>query len=168
MSDSVEELLVSVSFRDTTVEFKGNPESVAISVNDFLLKQIPNLDLARKVSINYSAAELINTFLDYVRITPEGPRVWKGDKKMSDREIISLQLLASKIAHQTGKRRDAVMNLSEIQSVTGINPKSISSRLSEILKLGYVEKYSSEQGVSYRLTTQGIHWLEQALMKKVR
>ena len=87
---------------------------------------------------------------------------------MSDREIISLQLLASKIAHQTGKRGDAVMSLSEIQSVTGINPKSISSRLSEILKLGYVEKYSSEQGVSYRLTTQGIHWLEQALMKKGR
>ena len=58
------------------------------------------------------------------------------------------------------------MAINEIQTATGINPKSISSRLSEIIKLGHVEKINSDQGTSFRLTTQGIYWLERALAKK--
>ncbi len=168
MTENSGEIKVSITIGDTTVEFTGSPESVMPSLNGFLMKQIPTLNLAKRIMVNYSATELIEKFEDYIRITPEGPRVWKEDKKMSDREIISLQLLAVRIASEIGHGQDSELSLGQIQSATGINPKSTSSRLSEILKLGYVEKTSAEHGVAYRLTTQGIYWLEKALMKKER
>ena len=168
MTDNMDDIKVSVTIGDTTVEFTGGPESVMPSVNAFLMKQVPSFSLAKKITVNYSAKDLIEKFEKYIRITPEGPRVWKDEKKVSDREIISLQLLAARIASEIGHDQEHVLSLGEIQSATGINPKSISSRLSEILKLGYVEKLSGEHGVSYRLTTQGIYWLEKALMKKGR
>ncbi len=168
MTENSDDIKVSITIGDTTVEFTGSPESVMPSLNGFLMKQIPTFNLAKRITVNYSAKELIEKFEDYVKITPEGPRVWKEDKKMSDREVISLQLLAARIASEFGNGQPPELSLGQIQSATGINPKSISSRLSEILKLGYVEKINAEHGVWYRLTTQGIHWLGKALMKKGR
>ena len=128
MTENSGEIKVSITIGDTTVEFTGSPESVMPSLNGFLMKQIPTLNLAKRIMVNYSATELIEKFEDYIRITPEGPRVWKEDKKMSDREIISLQLLAVRIASEIGHGQDSELSLGQIQSATGINPKSTSSR----------------------------------------
>ena len=105
MSEASEKLRVTVSLGGNTFDFQGSPESVMHSVNDFVLKQIPSLDLAKRISVNYSAAELMETFANHVKITPEGPRVWKGERKLTDREVISLQLLSAKIANTIGKRQ---------------------------------------------------------------
>ena len=168
MTETSDDIKVSITIGDTTVEFVGTPESVMPSVNGFLMKQVPTLNLAKRITINYSAKDLIEKFDRYIRITPEGPRVWKDGEKVSDREIIALQLLAIRIAREIGNIQEQSLTLGEIQTLSGINPKSISSRLSEILKLGYVEKLNSDHGVSYRLTTHGIYWLEKALMKQGR
>ena len=54
------------------------------SLHEYVSKWIPNMDLARVISVNYSLNDLIQMFKDYVRVTPEGPRVWTQDKKLSD------------------------------------------------------------------------------------
>jgi DNA-binding HxlR family transcriptional regulator len=62
------------------------------------------------------------------------------------------------------------MSLSEIQSATALNPKSVSSRLSELVKTGYVLRDNTKNGIEavlYRITTLGIHWLNSALSKKI-
>ncbi len=162
------DLKVSVSFSGTTVEFKGSPESVMHSLTEFLSREVPSLDLARKISVNYSVSDLIKTFGDFVKITPEGPRVWATDKKLSDKEVVLLQLVATRIAHDTGKASTDALTLNEMQEITGVKPKSISSRLSEVLKVGYVDRQASDSGVRYRITTAGINWLSGALSKKTR
>lgn len=160
------DLRVSIMLAGTTVEFKGNPESVLYSVVEYLSRTIPSIDLAKKILVNYSVADLIKTFGDYVRITPEGPRVWESDRKHSDKEVVLLQLVATRIAHQTGKASMDALTLAEIQASTGVNPKSISSRLSEVLKVGYVERTNADSGARYRITTAGINWLSGAISKK--
>ena len=162
------DLKVSVSFSGTTVEFKGSPENVVHSLTEFLSKEVPSLDLARKISVNYSVSDLIKTFGDFVKITPEGPRVWATDKKLSDKEVVLLQLVATRIAHDTGKVSSDALTLSEMQEITGVKPKSISSRLSEVLKIGYVDRQAYDSGAKYRITTAGINWLGGALSKKAR
>ena len=54
-----------------------------------------------------------------------------------------------------------------ISNLTGLNSKSVSSRLSELQKLGYVEKQNIDNKILFQITTQGIYWLEQIVIKKV-
>ena len=62
--------------------------------------------------------------------------------------------------------QDDAMQVSEIQSATALNPKSISSRISEMVKAGHVARDEKESG-KYRITTAGIHWLNSLVEKKI-
>ncbi|MDW8044795.1 MAG: winged helix-turn-helix transcriptional regulator [Nitrososphaerota archaeon] len=168
MSEAKLNLNVIVNYGDLRVEFSGDPEIVLRSINEFLAKQIPSLTLAKKIMVNYSLNDLINMFSEFIKITPEGARVWKGERELSDRDLITLQLIAAKIGYEIGQSKDPSLSLAEIQASTNLNPKSISSRLSELVKMGYVARESTEQGVRYKITTQGIHWMNNVISKKSR
>src|SRR5919108_6630541 len=92
---------VSITIGDVKVQFNGSANSVMTSIITFLAKQVPTIDLAKKISLNYAVTELIETYSNLIKITPEGPRVIiseleeSGMKKLSDKEIVALQLLAS-------------------------------------------------------------------------
>lgn len=168
---------VSITIGDVRVQFNGSVDSVLTSVITFIAKQVPTIDLARKISLNYAATELIEIYANLIKITPEGPRVIpdldeSGLKKLSDKEMVALQLIASKIAKDIGKVPDDAMQVSEIQSSTSLNPKSASSRLSELVKAGHVVRSTTKDGngsqIIYRITTSGIHWLNSIMVKRTR
>ncbi|NOJ27896.1 MAG: hypothetical protein DA330_07810 [Nitrososphaera sp.] len=156
---------VSVTVGDATVQFSGSAESVMTSVFNFLSKQVPAMDLAKKISLNYPVTELIETYSHLIKITPEGPRVIPdSDSRLSDKDVVGLQLVAARIAKELGKISDDAMAVSEINATTALNPKSISSRISEMVKAGHVARDQSEG--KYRITTAGIHWLNSTIAKK--
>lgn len=171
-----ENVNVSIVIGDIKVQFNGSARSVMTSIVTFLAKQVPTIDLAKKISLNYAVTELIETYSNLIKITPEGPRVIpaleeeSGIKKLSDKEMVALQLIASKIAKDIGKISDDAMQASKIQSVMAINSKSVSSRLSELVKAGYVARDNTKDGpaVVYRITTSGIHWLGSTLAKRTK
>ena len=165
---SERELHISVRYGDASVEFSGSPEVVMRSLHEFVSKVIPSMDIARVISANYSLNDLVQMFKEYVRVTPEGPRVWTQDRKLSDRDVILLQLVASRIAHLSAKAQSDAMGVSEIEGATGLYPKTISSRLSELTKSALVERVDSEQGGKYRITTVGTNRLGEQLSKKFR
>lgn len=160
---------VSVTVGDVKVQFSGTADSVMASVFNFLSKQVPSMDLAKKISLNYEVTELISRYAHLVKITPEGPRVIpdsSSDARLSDKDMVALQMVSARIAKDTGKAQDDAMQVSEIQSATALNPKSISSRISEMVKAGHVARDEKEPG-KYRITTAGIHWLNSIVEKKV-
>jgi DNA-binding HxlR family transcriptional regulator len=168
---------VSITIGDIRVEFSGSADSVLTSVISFISKQVPAIDLARKISLNYAATDLIEIYANLIKITPEGPRVIPdldelGQKKISDKEMVALQLIASKISKDIGKIAEDSMQASEIQSNTSLNPKSVSSRLSELVKAGHVVRATTKDrngsAVVYRITTSGIHWLNSILAKRIK
>ena len=165
---SEHQLSVSVAYGDTKVEFSGSAEVVMRSLHEFLSKVVPNLDLARAISVNYSLNDMIQMFKDFVRVTPEGPRVWSQDRKLSDRDTILLQLAAAKIASLSAKAETDAMGVGEIEAATGLYPKTISSRLSELTKQALVERLGSDSGGRYRITTVGVSRLSEGLSKKFR
>ena len=165
---SERDLSITVSYGDSKVEFSGSPEVVMRSLHEFVSKVIPNMDLARTISVNYSLNDLIQLFKEYVRVTPEGPRVWTQDRKLSDRDVIMLQLVAARIASLSGKSSSDAMSVGEVEAATGLYPKTISSRLSELTKTAYVERFDSDQGGKYRITTMGTNRLGEQLSKKFR
>jgi hypothetical protein len=138
------------------------------SLHEFVSKMVPSLDLARAISVNFSLNDLIQLFKEYVRVTPEGPRVWTQDKKLSDRDVILLQLVAAKISHLSGRVSSDAMGVGEIEGATGLYAKTISSRLSELTKSAVVERVESDKGGKYRITTVGTSRLGEQLSKKFR
>ena len=165
MGNVPSKLKVIVTYGETTVEFDGSPNTVLVSINNFLSKQIPAIDIANRITVSYSISDLIDLFEDYIKITPEGSRVWKINKKISDKFVIGLQLVAAKISHESGKLLSSMLSLGDLESSTGLKSKSISSRLSEMVRPGYVEKDTGENGVKYGITTQGVYWLSESLTK---
>lgn len=165
---SERELHISVRYGEAGVEFSGSPEVVMRSLHEFVSKVIPSMDIARVISVNYSLNDLVQMFRDYVRVTPEGPRVWTQDRKLSDRDVILLQLVAARIANLSGKSAADSMGVAEIEAATGLYPKTISSRLSELTKSANVERVDSDQGGKYRVTTVGVNRLGEQLAKKFR
>ena len=131
------EVKVKIDYQKSSVEFSGDPTKVLILINDFFSKQIPNIDLANKISINYSVNDIMDLFKEYIRITDEGPVVWNPDVKLSDKLIICLQLVVVKIAFLLNKLSYSELNLNQIEKLTGLKLKSVSSRLSELVKLKY-------------------------------
>jgi hypothetical protein len=165
---SERELSITVSYGDSKVEFSGSPEVVMRSLHEFVAKVVPNMDLARAISVNHSLNDLVQAFRDYVRVTPEGPRVWTQDKKLSDRDVILLQLVAARVASLSGKSQSDAMGVGEIEAATGLYPKTISSRLSELTKSAMAERVESDSGGKYRITTVGVSRLGEQLQKKFR
>lgn len=53
---------VTVNIGDIKVQFNGSAESVLNSVITFLTKQVPAIDLAKKISLNYAVTDLIDTY----------------------------------------------------------------------------------------------------------
>lgn len=159
------ELRVSLSYGELRAEFTGSPESVLESLVSFLAKQIPTLNLAQMLSLNYTLTELVEKFKDYLKITPEGPMVIAGSR-LSDRELLCVRLVGQRIAFETRRARSSLISLSELQETTGMNPKTLSSRLSELSKEGCVTRESTSEGTMFKITTQGISWLIQDLSKK--
>jgi len=165
---SEHQLSISVSYGDAKVEFTGSPEVVMRSLHEFVSKVVPNMDLARVITVNYSLNDLIQMFKENVKITPEGPRVWTQDKKLSDRDVILLQLVATRIASLSNKAPADSMGVSEIETATGLYPKTISSRLSELTKTAQVERVDAQGGGKYRITTVGTSRLAEQLSKKLK
>lgn len=159
---------VSVTVGDVKVQFSGSAESVMASVMNFLSKQVPAMDLAKKISLHYTAPELVETYSKFIKITEEGPRVIpESGISLSDKDVVALQLVAAKIAKELGKANDDALQVAELHASTALNPKSISSRISEMVKVGHVARDENEIG-KYRITTAGIHWLNSAIGKKLK
>ncbi|TLY01445.1 MAG: hypothetical protein E6K92_08475 [Thaumarchaeota archaeon] len=166
--NQAENVNVIVAVGDVKVQFSGSAESVMASVMSFLSKQVPTMDLAKKISLNYAAQELVEAYSHLIKITPEGPRVIPdSDVRLSDKDTVALQLVAARIAKDFGRVQDDAMQVAEMHAATALNPKSISSRISEMVKAGYVARDEKEPG-KYRITTSGIHWLNSTIAIKVR
>jgi hypothetical protein len=216
-----EDVSVSITTQAMNVQFKGTLQSVLKSTVDFFIKQFPEVDLARKISLYYDKDYLIEKYSSLIKISPEGVQVLvqpdissskivdiiqeetpnesglKDDKvvaaaessktkheaKWSIKEFIALQLVASRIAKGLGIVQEEGMKISDIESAaTKANPKSVTPRLSEMIRSGHVTKdlrFDTENAAEteeeeekpstiYRITTTGIHWLNNIIDKKVK
>jgi len=160
-----EELVVTITYGQLRIELRGTPDVVIRGFNEFISKHIPMYELAGKLILNYSTNDIISIFSEHIRFTPEGSRIWAVER-LSDKEVIALQLVASKLEYLLGKRASPNLSVSELESMTAIKAKSTSSRLSELVKSNYVERDEVGGKTSYKITTLGISWLREALLKK--
>jgi len=164
---SGEPLSVEIRMGELHATFSGNPGDVYITVDRFLSQNISEIDFARQIYLNYSLKELVEMFKEFVKVTEEGPRVI-SERPLSLKLKIGLQLIACKIAFMLNRIQKGGYSVQELEESMVTNAKSISSRLSELVKEGYVMRGNDEKGSSYYITTAGIKWVFDALHSALR
>ena len=146
--------------------------SSSSTVEDIIQEETPNesgLKDDKVVAVTATVAESSKT---------------KHEAKWSIKEFIALQLVASRIAKGLGIVQEEGMKISDIESATTkANPKSVTPRLSEMIRFrtcnkrlevwypkNAAEAKEEEEKPStiYRITTAGIHWLNNIIDKKVK
>ncbi|MEM0097348.1 MAG: hypothetical protein QXH39_02400 [Conexivisphaerales archaeon] len=156
---------VDIEYGSLKASFTGDANSIYETINRFLAKNLPELDLAKKIYLKYDSKDLIDKFGNFIRITEEGPRVVSSEG-LSLKQKIGLQLAAAKLSYLLSSTPYSGLSIQEISSDLGVLSKSVSSRLSELVKEGHVERISNEKGNLYMLTTMGIMWLVDNLKQK--
>jgi DNA-binding MarR family transcriptional regulator len=160
-------LRVDIKYGDISASFSGKPDEVITAIIKFLSDNLPAIDLAKRITLSYDLQDLIQMFSDYVKITNEGPRI-VADNNLSIKQKITLQLVGNKIAYLMNRIQSEPMSVQDLINVLGLPGKSISSRLSELVKAGYVARIEDQKTTKYMITTLGIKWLSDTLTGKIR
>ncbi|MGC9211178.1 MAG: hypothetical protein ACP5FU_03380 [Nitrososphaeria archaeon] len=160
-------LKVDISYGEVSATFSGNPDEVLIAVTKFLSSNLPAIEIAKKVILNYDLQDLIQMFSDYVKITEEGPRVLAREN-LSIKQKITLQLVRNRIAYLLNKIPQEPVTIQDLINVLGLPGKSISSRLSELVKAGHVTRIQDAKTTKYQISTMGIKWLSDTLTGKIK
>lgn len=160
-----EKITVQVKYRDIEQTFVGNVDEVWVSVNRFFSQTIPSFNVARKVMLTIDLQKLIEDCKDIIAIAPEGPSLLVPKQKITDRETLTLNLLASYIGYKLGHLNKDYLSKGELRAGLGKSAKLTSTRLGELCRDGLVTK--TEEG-NYKITTVGIKRLQEEVLPKIR
>jgi len=147
-------ITVFVKYGTLEAKFEGPVEEVWRSINKFFSNFMPVFDLARRTTVTIDLAELVEETEDLVGISPDGEVIILADRKrLPDRDIIMLGLLGAYIGHKLGALQKETLTSAQLRKMLEKSAKITSTRLSELKRLGWIEK--TDRG-EYRITYLGI------------
>lgn len=149
---------VSIEYEGLNYVVEGDPEYVVRNVLDWIYNSLPQIDLARRLMLNVDYQKLSEVLSRYVYISREGEVVFKenSEQRFSQSNKILIALGLANLLYHIGKRDVNGYLLQELSKYLSSSSKTVSSRLSELYSLGYVDKEKTEKGVLYRITLKGI------------
>lgn len=159
-----ENLKVNISYKDLSATFEGDPEQVYKSVIAFLEKTIPAYSLASKISYSINIQDIIEKASKILAYNQnEGVFFLHPINNYSLNDGIMLFLLKLYIEHSIGLKDSPEASLLEISNSLNKSQKSISGKLSILIKNGYIRRLSRG---SYVLTITGLkHLIENVIPK---
>jgi hypothetical protein len=160
---SKETVTVLIKYLDTEQTFTGNADQVWANINRFFSEMIPALKVVRKALLTVDLENLIEDCKHIIAIAPEGPVLLVSKQKLSDSETITLHLLSTYIGSKLGLSK-AYLTKEELQTRLGKNAKITSTRLGELIRVGYATK--TEEG-NYKITTLGIQHTQEETLPQI-
>ena len=131
----------------------------------FLSEAIPALDIISKITLTIDFADFLKEAADVFAVTPEGVVVLAPAEVLTDRELVLLYLVRTRIAFETKKSENETLLASDLISLTGKGSGTIAGRLSELTGEGLVERTGKGE---YRVTTFGLHRFRQDVLPKLK
>jgi len=159
------EVTVTLRFKDLEKTIHGSPESVLREISGFLTTVVPNIDLAGKITLNVDLQELITDCQGVLAVTPEDVVVLRGLEKLTDRELVLLNLVRGRIGSYIGKAKSDATSSAKLVELVKKNPGTIAGRLSELANEGLVERVGKGE---YRATTLGLHRFREEILSKMK
>lgn len=158
-------LTVHVKYRNLEQTFTGNPDTVLQAVNRFFNDTFPALSLAQRLALTVDTQKLVENVADIIAFTAEGPRVLVPKERLTDNEVLTLNLLAVYLGHKLAVIESDVASKDELQARLGKKDKIATTRLGELVRKDIVAK--TEEG-KYRITGLGIKYLQDELLPRIK
>lgn len=166
MSEEGDRVKVTIEYRGLQTSFEGDPEGVVRAVNAFLEKVLPSYSLARKLSVDVSAEEVIKALEGYVVHDRTVGFVHKPTIHGLPAADQILSVLAARwLEHVFGMRDRPAVSLKAISEALGLKRGTLTAALSELRRSGCVR--SAERG-DYEITTVGLQTLAERLAERSR
>lgn len=158
---------LEVTIKYGTLEKKiiGSPDQVAREVNAFLLKAIPELDLASHLALSVDVKDLAQACQGVLAVTPEGIVTTVSTESLADRELVLLNLAKARIAQMLGKLDNDLVQSSELIAATKKTAGTVAGRLSELCGESLAERKGKGE---YRATTLGLHIFREQILPKLK
>ena len=158
---------LEVTIKYGTIEKKivGQPDVVAKETYAFLLKVVPELDLASQLVLSADVNDLAQACLGVLAVTPEGVVITVPTENLADRELVLLHLSRARIAQMLGKADKDHVQSAELIAATKKTPGTVAGRLSELCGESLAERKGKGE---YRATTLGLHVFREQILPKLK
>ncbi len=151
---------VDIKYRDLEVSFEGEVNEVYRQVIKWFNKILPAIDIAEKLILDIDFERLASKLGKYIYISRDGEVVLKpSSDKLSLHNKLLLILAMFKLLEFIGKRSSSA-TLSELSHLLNTSAKTISSRLSELKSMGYIERIRENKNVKYKISLRGLLYIE--------
>ncbi|UCB59663.1 MAG: hypothetical protein JSW72_05890 [Candidatus Bathyarchaeota archaeon] len=157
---------VQVRYKNVEETFKGDVNSVWVSVNRFFGEMIPLLDVVQGVVLTVDLGEVVEAGKGLVAVGEEGPVVLVGKERLTDSECLLLMLLAAWIGGRLGVLSRTWLSRDELRGWLGKSGKIVGTRLGELCREALVKR--TEDGGGYRLSAFGIRRLVDFFLPQIR
>ncbi|MEM1666721.1 MAG: hypothetical protein QXP86_05395 [Nitrososphaerota archaeon] len=156
---------VSIQYKDVRADFEGKPDDIYKSIISFMEKVIPSYSLASRISYSVDIQELIEKLRNYLAYNQaEGIFLLKPLNTLSVSEAIMLLCIKRYLEHGLGLAESPSINASELAKSIAKSEKTISGKLSLLLRKGYIRRL--DRG-DYVITMLGIkEFIEGKIEKK--
>lgn len=153
-------LKVGISYGELKAEFEGSPSEVYEQVLKFLEKTIPAYGLASRISRSVGVSDVMERMRDLIAYSEgEGLYLTKPLHSFSTSDAILLILTVTHLESALGLREGDSATASEIASKLGRPMKTVSGRLSELVRRGYVRRLGRG---GYSLSRLGLAYVVEA------
>jgi len=161
-----EALHVNIAYKGVETSFKGPPDQVYRAVISYLEKAIPAFSLASKVSFSLDLQKILFDVKDVLAYVPDQGMIFVdalSSFPMSDG--VMLYLLKCYLEHSLGIRDSPSASIGDIKNALTQPEKSLSSRLTELMKRGWVRRIGRG---SYVATLVGVKEISERMRPESR
>lgn len=160
-----EPLEVTIKYGSLEKKITGAPNLVAQEVFTFLMKAIPELELASHLALSVDTAQLAQACQGVLAVTPEGVVVTVSIENLADRELILLHLAKARVAQMLGKSEKDSIQSADLIAATKRTSGTVAGRLSELCAESLAERKGKGE---YRATTLGLHIFREQILPKIK
>lgn len=158
-------LEITIKYGTLEKKITGPPNQVAQETYAFLMKTIPELELASRLALSVDIKDLAQACEGAIALTPEGVVVTVPADHLADRELVLLQLAKARIAQVLGKADTDLMQSAELIVATKKSSGTVAGRLSELCGESLAERKGKGE---YRITTLGLHVFREQVLPKLK
>ncbi len=158
-------LEVTIRYGSLEKKIVGPPDEVAKEVYSFLLKTIPELDLASQLVLSVDVKDLAQACQGVLAVTPEGIVITVPVENLADRKLVLLHLAKARIAQMLGKSDKDLVQSAELIAATKKTSGTVAGRLSELCAETLAERKGKGE---YRATTLGLHVFREQILPKLK
>jgi len=158
-------LEVTIKYGTLEKKITGQPDQVTREIFAFLMKTVPELELASRLALSVDIKELAQACEGVIAVTPEGVVVTVPIDKLADRELMLLHLAMARISQMLGKSEKDLVQSAELIAATKRTSGTVAGRLSELCGENLAERKGKGE---YRITTLGLHVFREQVLTKLK